>query len=270
MEFALLQVVKLLLYLFCFAMPSWLAAKEMLIAVNERDIYRYQDQAGEWQGKDIALVKAVFRRVPHGYRIIAMPWPRVLKSLEAGTVDMTLAAAKTPERQVYAWFSTPPFRYSHYLLFVRRDRLSLFSSIKSLRGLIGKDVLIGALRGAIYSDSFFLMLAEPGFKEKLVYIDDDQSMVSFALKGRVDAYIDSEIEGKHYLLRQPGLSELIVPLFQITSDEEAKSRLMFSKKTVPPLVVEQFNQALVDLHSSGEYQQISELFNPIANLPKAK
>ena len=34
-------------------------SKEFIIGLNERDIYRYKNEEGEWAGKDIQLIKAV-------------------------------------------------------------------------------------------------------------------------------------------------------------------------------------------------------------------
>lgn len=233
-----------------------------IIGVNERDIYRYKNSEGMWQGKDIALIKAVFRRTSHQFTVIEMPWPRVLESIKSGQVDMTLAATRLPEREMYALFSESTFRYSHYMLFAKRDRLHQFSEVKQLKDLENSTLLIGALRGAVYTYEYYQLLKNEQFVEHLVYIGDDQSMVTFALKGRVDAYIDSEIEGKHYLQARPEFKSQIVPLFRISTDEEAAAHLMFSKKSVSPSIVQEFDLALKDLHESGEYEEISEHYDP--------
>jgi len=253
--------VRFVLIICALLLPFSLASHEFIIGVNERDIYRYKDENGAWAGKDVELIKAIFRRTTHKYKIISMPWKRVLKDLESGIVDMTLAAANLPERQAYALFSKQNFRYSHYMLFVHRSKLDLFQSVSTLADLATKDILIGALRGAIYSDSFHTLLNNKEFAEKLAYIDDDQHMPSFVLRGRVDAYIDSETEGKHYLLEKPNYNRNIVPLFRITSNDEGGSKLMFSKKTVSQIEVDEFDTALRDLHSSGEYEVISNKFD---------
>jgi len=242
-----------------------LVGHEFIIGINERDIYRYKDVNGSWTGKDIELIKAVFRRTPYKFKIISLPWPRVLKDLKSGAIDMTLAAAISTERQRYALFSNQAFRYSHYMLFVHKDKLDLFQSATTLADLTNRDILIGALRGAIYSNSYHELLQNEAFVERLAYIGNDQNMPSFVLKGRVDGYIDSEIEGKHYLLKQPNYSQNIVPLFRITPDEEGASRLMFSKKRVSQIQVDVFDNALEELHQSGEYALISKKFDLVDN-----
>lgn len=237
-----------------------LFSQEFIIGLNERDIYRYKNDKGEWAGKDIDLIQAVFRRTPFTYKIVPMPWARAIKEIEAGTIDMTLAAIVLPERKKYAHFSKNNFRYSHHMLFVHRDKLGLFDSVNELADLTGVNVLIGALRGAIFYESYPTLLQDEKFARRIAYISNDQDMASFVLKGRVDGYIDSEIEGKHYLLSQAEYSQNIVPLFRITTDEEAGSKLIFSKETVSPTQVDIFDSALKALHESGEYEKISKRY----------
>ena len=256
-------MIKIVLVIFVLTLPFQSFGREFIIGVNERDIYRYKDERGAWVGKDIEIVKAVFRRTPYKFKIISMPWSRVLKNIESGAIDMTIAAGTSPERQEYALFSNQPFRYSHYMLFVHKSKLDLFQSSTALADLTSKNILIGALRGAIYSDSYSELLKNKEFVERLAFIGNDQKLSSFILKGRVDAYIDSEIEALYYLLKLPNYSSNIVPLFRITTDEDAKSYIMFSKKTGSQTLVNEFDGALKELHESGEYEQISNKFNPL-------
>jgi ABC-type amino acid transport substrate-binding protein len=236
-------------------------SQEFIIGINERDIYRYKNEKGNWAGKDIALIKAIFRRTPFQYKIVSMPWARVIKEIEGGTIDMTLAATALPERKKYAFFTKNNFRYSHHMLFVHKDKLALFETVNVLEDLARVDVIIAALRGAIFYDTYPILLQNEQFAKRIVYISDDQNMSTFILKGRADGYIESETEGKYYLLSQPEFNKNIVPLFRITTDQQARSKLMFSKKRVSQKQVEVFDSALKSLHESGEYEKISKFFN---------
>jgi len=240
--------------------PFQLLGQEFIIGINERDIYRYKNEQGIWAGKDIELIKAVFRRTPFKYRIVTMPWARVIKELELGTIDMTVAATVLPERKKYALFTKNNFRYSHHMLFVNKNKLDLFDSVNKLADIANVDVNIAALRGAIFYESYPKLLENKDFAKRIVYISEDQNMSKFVLKGRADGYIESETEGKHYLSSQSAYKQSIVPLFRITNDDEAGSKIMFSKARVTPKQVEIFDNALKDLHESGEYDNISKLF----------
>lgn len=247
--------------MFCFFLASFqLFSQEFLIGINERDIYRYKNEQGEWAGKDIELIKAVFRRTPFKFRIVSMPWARVIKDLELGTIDMTVAATVLPERKKFAWFTKNNFRYSHHMLFVNKNKLNLFKSVNELADLTKVDVIIAALRGAIFYESYPELLKNEEFSSRIFYMSDDQNMSRFVLKGRADGYIESETEGKHYLSSQPSYKENIVPLFRITNDKQAGSKIMFSKARISLKQVEVFDNALKGLHESGEYEKISKLF----------
>ena len=98
-------MVKLVVIVCLLACSFPLQSKEIIIGVNQRDIYRMRSEEGIWTGLDIELIAAVFRRTPHTFKVIDMPWTRVLKSIETGSVDITLAAVVAPERENYAFFS---------------------------------------------------------------------------------------------------------------------------------------------------------------------
>ena len=238
-------------------------ARDFIIGINERDIFRFKNEQNYWQGKDVELVEALFRRLSHDYQLVSMPWPRVLKSLEAGLVDMTLSALQLPEREEYAHFSKHPFRYSHYVLFINKQKRQQYEDCQSLLDLLDTDMAIGALRGAVYSDNYYLMMKNKSFAQRLVFVDEDARLPGLILRNRVDAYIESEIEGAFYLAQRPKYNEQIEPLFRITNEKDAASKLMFSKKTVPQSIINEFDIALIDLHTSGEYRRISDEYNPL-------
>ncbi|NMP32726.1 amino acid ABC transporter substrate-binding protein [Thalassotalea sp. M1531] len=254
-------MVRIVVMLSLLLVPFSLFSKEFVIGLNERDIYRHKDEEGNWAGKDIKLIEAVFRRTPYQYRIVSMPWARVIKDLKKGDIDMTVAATALPERKEFAYFTKNNFRYSHHMLFVNKAKLNLFESVKQLSDLAEVDVVIAALRGAIFYESYPVLLQNKQFARRITYISEEQNMSSFVLKGRADGYIDSELEGKYYLLSQPEYNKKIIPLFRITSDEDAGSKLMFSKKRVSTEQVKVFDNALKALHKSGEYEEISRLFD---------
>lgn len=254
-------MVKIIVMCSFLLMPFSLFSQEFVIGINERDIYRYKDSEGNWAGKDIKLIEAIFRRTPYQYKIVSMPWARVIKGLEKGVIDMTVAATALPERKKFAYFSKNDFRYSHHMLFVNKDKLNLFESVKQLSDLTEVDVVIAALRGAIFYESYPFLLQNKEFAKRITYISEEQNMSSFVVMGRADGYIDSEREGKYYLFSQPEYSKKIIPLFRITTEEQAGSKLMFSKERVSIDQVAVFDNALKALHESGEYEKISKRFD---------
>lgn len=238
-------------------------AEEYLIGVNERTVYRFKNEAGEWQGKDIELITAIFKRTPHQFKVISMPWTRVLKSLQSGEIHLTVGAALTPERQKYAHFSNQTFRYSYYSLFVRSDRLSRFKGVKSIADIADSNAYIGALRGAVYSDNYYKLIQDPSFYRRISFIDNDKNLPKFALKGRVDGYIEAEIEGIAYLNKNPEIKKQIIPLMRLTDNPDSRNFLMFSKVSVSENEVVLFDKALKDMHTSGEHKSIIEKYSSI-------
>jgi len=235
-------------------------SKELLIGINQRDIYRFKDEQGKWQGKDIDLIQATFANLPHSYKLVEMPWARILKSLESGVIDMTVSAAITDERSKYALFSSHPYRYNHHMLFGTKEKLAELRTVTHLADIINKDIILGVLRGAVYSDVYNELLNNPAFTSHLIYLDNEQNMADIALKGRVDAYVEAEIEGFYYLSKNPQYREKIFPIVRITEGEQSAGYLMFSRKTADASLVSEFDQALSTMHKSGEYESISNKY----------
>lgn len=237
-----------------------LQAREFVIGLNQRDVYRFKDEQNKWVGIDIDLINAVAKRTPYTFKYIEMTWPRVLKSIESGEVDLALSTSVTEDRQQYALFTTESFRFSFHMLFVRKSKLESFKSVSKLSDLTSAPVTIGALRGAIYSNAYQQLLSNEDFTSRIAFIDNDKLMPKFVLKGRVDGYIESEVEGKAYLNKNPAFQNEIVPLIYLNEADETSGKLMFSKKTVSQEVVDIFDIALKELHESGEYQAIMDKY----------
>ncbi len=233
-----------------------LQAREFVIGLNERDVYRFKNEQNKWAGIDIELINAIANKTPYTFKYIEMTWPRVLKSVERGEIDIALSTSVTEDREKYALFSNEPFRYSLHMLFVRKSKLKSFKSVSKLSDLINAPVTIGALRGAIYSDAYQHLLNNDAFKSRIAFIDNDKRMPNFVLKGRVDGYIESEIEGKAYLTKNPAFEKEIVPFIYLNKEDNISGKLMFSKKTVSQDTVDIFDVALKEIHESGEYQAI--------------
>lgn len=256
-----------LIIVFCALCCISAQAREYIIGVNERAVYRTINEQGQWVGKDIDLINEVFKHTPHTYKIVALPWARVLQSIENGSVDLTLAAAKSPERIQYAHFSSYIFRRSYYALFVRNDRATEFVDVTRLDDLAKKELKIGALRGAVYSNSYYELLKNKRFYLNLMLVDNDIVLPEFITKGRVDAYIESELEGVYYLQQEAKYRDTITPLIRINTREEGESYLMFSKKSVDITELPLFNNALTTLHESGVYEQISRKYAAVNAQP---
>ena len=116
-------MIKFVLAITIFIISSQAISKEFTVAINSRDIYRFKNAQGQWQGIDIELVKEIFLLTPHTYKLVEMPWARILKSIEQGDVDITVSASITPERLNFSYFSNHPFRYNEHMIFGHKNKL---------------------------------------------------------------------------------------------------------------------------------------------------
>lgn len=125
--------------------------------------------------------------------------------------------------------------------------------------------MIGALRSAVYTDSYYKLLRDNSFAKHLVFIDDDQNLPELTIKGRVDGYIESEVEGVHYLHANPEYRDKIEPLLRVTNETESSSFMMFSKHSFPATELATFEAALKAIHDSGEYHRIAKRYQSLNN-----
>lgn len=82
--------------------------------------FSFRDEQQQLQGLDIELLEAIFNRADFEARYIEMPWARTLRELEFGSLQMTMTANKTVQREQFARFSIP-YRHESTVLIIRRQ-----------------------------------------------------------------------------------------------------------------------------------------------------
>ena len=258
-----MRLFKTLLLLACFAAPHVSMAQDkkvLRVGVNERPVFSYRSTKTGFAGLDIELVKAIAQETGYELELVHYPWKRILYLLKLGRIDMTMSAADTEERRQYAHFSNEYFRLGHNMLFVLVEDLQKYSHIRSLRDLKSNKLKIAVQRGAAYSHEYDALSREAWFERNLHVLDSVDRKIESLLIGRVDAYIGSEI-GSHDMLKKMQLTQRIVPLFYLMSDEEAQTHMMYSKKTVSTEQVAEIDAALARLKANGTYQKIVQPYS---------
>ena len=121
------------------------------------------------------------------------------------------------------------------------------------------------MRAAVYSDSYNVLLNDPNFTKHLIYFDSDKNMSDIVVKGRVDAYIESEIEGNYFISKKPEYRENIIPIVHIAKGDESAGYLMFSKKTISPTLISEFDEALKTIYDNDIYEKIANKYKNAAH-----
>ncbi len=254
------RIIPLLILLTLFSACSYAANKpKLLVGVNLRPVFQYIDNKDEYAGLDIELARAIAHQAGYELEMIDFPWPRILYLIESGDIDLALSAFVTAERRQFAHFSSQHFRLGHNMLFVKSGEQARFRGIQNLSQLNGKALRIGVQRGASYSDEYKDLVNQHWFSQNLHVVDDPLRKIELLLIGRVDAFIGSEV-GIKRVIKNKGLDNQIEPAFYLQSDQKAKTYIIFSKKSVSPSQVDDFDRAILELRQSGAYQRIQKRY----------
>lgn len=129
--------------------------------------FSYRNEQQQLRGLDVELLNAIFLRAGYQAKFNEMPWARVLHELKFGTVQLTMSANITAERQQYARFSHP-YREEETAIIIRRQDAERWRGITTLEQLINTpDFHIGVLKGFDYGNTFRQLMARPELQPRL-------------------------------------------------------------------------------------------------------
>lgn len=175
-----------------------------------------------------------------------MPWKRAYESTKLGQFAASPGWRKTPEREVYFYFSDPLFS-APSAFFYRKDTHFDWKSLNDV-----KDMTIGVTLGYTH-ESLLKPIVDKG-KGKLDIAPTDGINISKLISGRIDIFPCSIAVGYYLLHTQASPSQAASithhPLFL----ESNSLYLMISKK-IPNgrKLIARFNKGLKMLRESGRY-----------------
>ena len=215
--------------------------------------YSFLDEKQQLTGYRIEFMQQLFGRLGCKLEVLTdSPWKRALMLLESGEIDVLMNASKSSDREAYAWFSTPyeDEKVAVFVAAAQRDQLRL----KQLADIAEKGYSVGIIRGNFYGSQFSALLEQPAFRKNVVEAIDKAALYQFALRGRVQLYLDYFPNGL-LALRDEKLDQQIVryPIPPITIGQV---HFMLSKKTVSAEFVRQLDLALTDMLRDGSVRKL--------------
>lgn len=206
-------------------------------------------------GLDVRLTNRALER--SGYRVVYQgdtPWDTLLAQLKTGQVDLVISALRRPDREEFAHFSEV-LRRSVNVLYLSRST-SLRPTAKTLDKLLtffeDQKFKLGVVQGYSYGDrTLDQWLVD--HSDQVVEVENDTALFTLVEHNQVDGFLIDQIVGADISYRER-FGHLVVE-FPLTLSK-LPYYVIFSKETVPFSVVETFNQSLLDLQESGEYNSI--------------
>jgi len=178
-------------------------------------------------------------------------WNELLRALRHNEIDFVANATNTTERAKFAYFSIP-YRSDVFAFYVFASNYDKFSSL-DFQSLKAMGFRLALTHNYLYGEEIDSWKADPRYNQSLSYTSTPEAGYDLLLEGKVDGIIEDPFVVS-YNLRELGISEKIKSLpFQTFG---LPVSYMFNKQTVPPALVERFNQALKKVLGMPEYQTI--------------
>lgn len=225
------------------------------VGVSMHPLYQFVDARGRFSGIDVELSEAVFAHAGFEVEFIPYPWKRIVYLIEQGDLDAALSAADSDKNSHFAYFSSEHLRIEHTAIYSLKENTSKFYSVSKLTHLRDLDIKLGVVRGVSYSSEYEQLLQHPWFSRNLVIVDSYEPLIDLLIKQRIDAYLGSEL-AQASQIRKRQLQTNIQPVLYLTSEKEALTHIMYSKKTVPKEWAERINVSMRELKASETFQQI--------------
>lgn len=208
-------------------------------------------------GTAVSLVNQLFAELPnYDATFQLLPWKRVLKNLQEGSVDAVTMVAKTPEREVFLDFSSALIRYELALFYATSTFPNGFQW-ETPEDL--SDLRIGVVDGYL-SQSKLNEMVDAGAPLHLVTLSGtEQQLFGMLLKGRVDL-ICFKLESGKTLLRSEGWSEKIKPNSQTIY--QGSYHLGFSKARQHQALIEEVNRIIDAWRQNGKLDAILHPHSP--------
>ncbi|WP_421185564.1 substrate-binding periplasmic protein [Aeromonas hydrophila] len=239
------------LLLWCLCCSAW-AQESLLVGWSSWHPFSFRDEQQQLQGLDIDLLEAIFNRAGFHANYSEMPWARVLRELEFGTIQLTMSANQTAERDLYARF-TLPYRNEETVLLIRRQDKGRWQEVTQLSDLLSRpDFTIGLLRDFDYGTDFRTFMQSPQMHQRLLVRLKMEPLIKLLLAGRIQGVVMDPMG-----LQQLNLAG--IPLDQLTTlldIQQTPVHLMLSRRTTTPQQLQRLDEAIRALLQSPEYGQI--------------
>lgn len=220
--------------------------------------YTYADDNGRVTGADIEIISAAADQAGCALEFRQLPWARILREIETGTLDVSTSTSLTPERSEWAWFSQS-YRQTDMAVYVRKGETGRYR-LESLEQIPAQQFRLGVIVDYFYGEDIDRLITDPSFTPWVDGATDYRTSIVKLINGRIDGYLVEDVTVMAAELDAVGLSGQ-VERYPLPVPGE-KLHFMFSKISVDKLTVDKVNAALSAMRSDGRLQAIIDLYQP--------
>jgi polar amino acid transport system substrate-binding protein len=220
--------------------------------------YTFADDKGEATGADIDLIEAIADEIGCSVTTVELPWARIVKEVEQGTLDVSTSTSWTPEREQWALFSEP-YRETETAIYVRRGEVPRFA-LKELADVPAQQLRLGVIVDYYYGEALAEAARDPAFAAWLDSAPDYATNIRKLVSGRIDGFLVEDVAVMEAELERMGMSGR-VERYPLRIPGE-KLRFMFSRKTVEPGLVRQVDATVAQMRADGRLDAITAKYLP--------
>ncbi|MDC0345017.1 TRIC cation channel family protein [Alphaproteobacteria bacterium] len=179
-------------------------------------------------------------------------WKQHQDDLRSGKRHFAAGATKTKAREEFVYFSEP-YRFEENALFTTRklaETLSFKDIDQFLSEVKVKKLRLAVIDGFIYADPKVNdFIDNPQHAALIQKTADDTESLKLLEKGKVKGFLSDRIVGAS-IIRNHALGNTMT---EVPLNIKTPIHLMFSKKSVPFSVVEEFNKTIKEFTKTSEY-----------------
>jgi polar amino acid transport system substrate-binding protein len=214
--------------------------------------YTFADESGRVTGSDIDLIRVIGEEIGCAVKFAELPWARILREIENGTLDVSTSTSWTLERTNWALFSEP-YRETEMAIYVRRGEINRFA-LDSLADLPRERFRLGVIVDYYYGKAFADLMNDPHYAQWIDGGTDYQTNIRKLINGRINGYLVEDVTVMEAELRKLGLADQ-VERYPLRVPGE-RLRFMFSRRTVDPRRVARVNDAIARMRTDGRLHAI--------------
>ncbi|HDX8380948.1 TPA: amino acid ABC transporter substrate-binding protein [Aeromonas salmonicida] len=239
------------LLLWCLCFTAW-AQESLSVGWSSWHPFSFRDEQQQLQGLDIELLEAIFNRADFEARYIEMPWARTLRELEFGSLQITMTANKTVQREQFARFSIP-YRHESTVLIIRRQDKARWQGVDQLSELLPlTQFTIGVLRDFDYGADFRTFMQAPQVTDRLIVRLRMEQLIKLLLAGRIQGVVMDPMGMQELALAGISLDKLTTLL----DIQQSPVHLMLNRRTTTEPQLQRLDEAIRALMQSPQYARI--------------
>lgn len=218
--------------------------------------YQYIGFGREIQGMDVELIEMIAEKLNCDVEYKQDSWGNLLAMLKVGKIDFVLGASVTEERKKFALFSEP-YRIEEFQLYVRADEEHRHRQA-TIADFVREDHKVGTIGEYFYGDELTDLMDSEKFSGLFKPAFMGEINVARLIDGDIDGFIEDSFVGAS-LIRRKGLEKYVAPHQAKISTGDVY--VMFSKATIKPERVSEFNDALRSIKNDGEYDKLIQKYS---------